>query len=168
MATFEEFADGFTPRLRGIVDEVLGAGQTQGSFIRQLAFEVVDKIVLRSRRGFGVRTFGAPLYRFPRLSRDYIEDRREAKSIGLLSSRTSIRRSNITFTGQMLESIRAKDTGVGRIEFLFNNPRAEAKALQLHQNRRPFFFLSRSELNFVRTEVDAELVKQIAIELADF
>ena len=168
MATFDEFSEQFTPRIRGILDEVLGGGISQGYFLGQLATDIRKQIVFRSRRGFGVKTFGAPIFRFPRLSRDYIEYRKQSRSEGILSPRTTPRRSNITFTGQMLDSILSKTPTVGQILLFFRDDEAEYKALQLHDNRRPFFFLSRSELNYVRTEVDAELVKQIATNLRDF
>ena len=163
MASFEKFTEDFVPNLNDILDDVLGGGISQGFFLNQLAEDLKGKIVLRSRRGFGVRNFGGALYRFPRLSADYVEQRKTARSDGILSSRTSPRRSNITYTGDLIDGIRVANKEFSRIEFYFNTNANELKAFELHQNRRPFFFLSRSELNFTRTEINKELEKQIRI-----
>lgn len=69
---------------------------------RPVAMEAIDIIVKRTRLGYGVRRNYGVKEKFPTLSARYMSFRRTYRK---LSSTTSPRKSNLTLTGQLLESI---------------------------------------------------------------
>lgn len=73
--------------------------------MRALGNEAIDIIVKRSRLGYGAQEGSSPgqRFRFARLSEDYINFRKKS---GVLSEFTSAGKSNITFTGQLLDSMK--------------------------------------------------------------
>lgn len=84
-------------RIRGSLKDATSVEQT-----RKLALEAIDLIVKRTRQGYGVRKNYAPRERLPTLSQRYIAFRRTFRR---LSATTSSSKSNVTLTGELLESI---------------------------------------------------------------
>ncbi len=78
--------------------------------MRKLGEEAIRQITVRTRLGYGVDKVGAPRKRLKPLSEGYIEMRRKSK---VLSEFTNSRRSNLTHTGQMLESLKLRITRFG-------------------------------------------------------
>lgn len=76
---------------------------------------IVSLIQKRTRLGYGVSQNGGDKKRLKGLTEGYIAQRARDKSKGRLSSFTSPGRSNLTRTGQLLDSLRAEYTGSGSI-----------------------------------------------------
>lgn len=116
----------------------------------ELGAFAVELIRKRSRLGYGITAKGGDKVRFPALSENYIAYRKKNK--GELDQTTSAKKSNITFTGQLLRSlgyrVRGKDSGIliqvsGRRRDGTTN---EDVALDLLNKRnRRFIGLTRSE-----------------------
>jgi len=114
---------------------------------RDIGEITVSNIVNRTKAGYGVAEDGALKQRLKPLSENYKIFRQEYSS--LLGDRAKIKKSNLTFTGQMLSSIKYK-AKKGSVNIFFNNDRAEYKAYMNERNGRPFFHLSKSELKDVQ------------------
>jgi len=89
-----------------INDEVDNLGRSRR--LRELGSFAAELIRKRTRKGFGVARPGGNRRKLKRLARSTIEYRTRYKK--LLSSKTSPRKSNLTFTGQLLDSIKLKVT----------------------------------------------------------
>ena len=81
-----------------------------------------DLIVARTRRGFGVEKTGANQQRLKPLSQSYIKQRQRSS----LDPTTSARKSNLTFSGQLLRSIVVK-AGRGKVSIQPNNRRRRTR-----------------------------------------
>ena len=141
MASFADFSRNFTRDIDRAIDESFDT-----NYLNQIGSQITDQIRIRTRAGFGVKSNGARQQRLRRLSPNYVETRRFARSIGLLSDATSPRRSNLTFSGNMLDSI-IHTVSNRNINFAFSNKRAEEVAEEVQTRGRPFFNLSGPEIN---------------------
>jgi hypothetical protein len=74
--------------------------------MERIAKEAVIEIKRRTRLGYGVAEDRQPKEKLLSLSYEYIEQRFEMKEDGILSDATKPQRSNLTMTGQMLDSLR--------------------------------------------------------------
>lgn len=75
-----------------------------------------------------------------------------------LSQFTTPKRSNLTLTGQMLDSIKGIRSGL-RFTFFFDNTDADKKAKWAADGGRPFFELSNSEKNGIFRRV-TQIIKE--------
>lgn len=98
---------GLRKRIERSVGQAISPSQ-----MRALALEAIDIIVKRTRLGYGVRRTYGEKERLPSLSARYIDYRRAFKR---LSSTTSPRKSNITLTGRLLDSIGIKRVSEGQV-----------------------------------------------------
>ena len=115
----------------------------------------------RTRRGFGVAKSGGVRRRLAPLSAKYIKQRQRAK----LSRFTSPRRSNLTFTGQMLASLNARVVKPGTVTISADGRRRDGKrnedvAIFVSQ-RRPFLNLSKKEIEVLTEDYDRSLEAQL-------
>jgi hypothetical protein len=85
----------------------------QRKVMNEFGLEVIKMIQVRVRLGYGVRREGAPKQPLRRLSKSYIEFRKRNRH--RLSEYASPGKSNLTFTGEYLDSFdaNAKD---GRVQ----------------------------------------------------
>jgi hypothetical protein len=118
--------------------------------IQAYAEEAANLIKARTRRGYGVAFDGAPAQRLKKLSREYIDHRKRTRSA--LSSETSPGKSNLTYSGQMLDSLYARRRRIGNWSINLKAQRDDGKTnLQVARyaaaGGRPFLFLSKSELS---------------------
>lgn len=134
----------FIGRLEKALDVAISQRTT-----RAVAEEAIKIIVRRTRLGYGVAENYGTRYRLPPLSSSYIEQRRRSRE---LSSTTAPRKSNLTFTGQMLESvsiIKINDRGNLSIEATGKRRQSKLTNLQVARfnaaNGRVFNKLSRLE-----------------------
>lgn len=72
---------------------------------KKLANKIVKGIRSRTRKSLGVETSGGRPTALAPLSESYIEQRKRLKRNGQLSSKTSPSKSNLTKTGEMLDSL---------------------------------------------------------------
>jgi hypothetical protein len=122
---------------------------------------IVQMIKERSRRGYGVQSLGAQEQRFPKLTPEYIKQRKRSR----LSPFTSPGKSNITRSGKLLASIRyTTKTGSAIIEPIGSrndsnwNNRQLADHLQTKMNR-PFMTLSNKQLKELTKFVETNIIK---------
>lgn len=83
--------------------------------LRPLADFAINLIVVRTRLGYGVDKSGDDRKRLKPLSSTWIAAREYYSERGLLSNLTTPRRSNLTFTGQMLDSMQTIKAAAGSI-----------------------------------------------------
>jgi hypothetical protein len=109
---------------------------------------IAEIIKVRTRLGYGVSRQGGKREELNSLSKKYTRYRR--KNRRLLSSSTRPNKSNLTFTGQMLDSITFK-AGRGKLRVEPSGRRRDGLtnlklAEHVTDKGRPFFLLSDNEL----------------------
>ena len=139
------------------------------SFMAQPGDDMEEQIVRRSRLGKGL---SAPkngrLIPFPKLSDSYRKSRRRNKRNLSLNTRPA--KSNITKTGQLLDSVKNTTRGT-RVIVDFNESRKNSKLTNskltgyLFEQGRIFLGLSKSEKNRFRREASKYYMKRIKAEL---
>ena len=158
MASFQQFTNRFTNNLERAIDQAFS-----NQHLNELGRQIATQIRIRTRSGYSVKANGASQQRLQPLSPDYVETRFFARRVGLLAPTTTPRRSNLTFTGNMLDSIIYKVAN-RRITFGFSNPKAEETASEVQSRGRPFFNLSRTEINKLTRQFNTRL-RNILIRL---
>ena len=113
---------------------------TSRSVLTKVAEEVRTLIVRRTRKGFGVRVFGGDAVKLKPLAASTISRRKRIQ----LSSKTSPGKSNLTETGEMLDSLIADVIG-NKIRVRFANASASKKA-SFNEEARPFLSLTARDL----------------------
>lgn len=151
MATFRNLTDTFTRNIERAIDQAL-----DDNYLKGVGRDTVRQIQVRTRSGFGVASNGASQRRLRPLSSQYVEARRFARSLGILSETTTPQRSNLTFSGNMLESINYRVNN-RRIMFGFSNQRAEDVAEEVQSRGRPFFNLSNTEIRNLTRQFNSRL-----------
>ena len=144
------------------------------SAMKNLAEDGVELIRKRVRAGRGVKTAGGVEKKFKRLAKSTIESRRRKR----LHPKTSPGKSNLTETGQMIDSMKAKSAGRGGAKIVFegtrrsNGKRISNKELaSIHDKqgaskkrvKRPFFRFSGKEIKKLTKQVERELKRLIKI-----
>lgn len=115
-------------------------------FMKEIGDEAVRLIYTRTKLGYGVNSQGGPRQKLLPLSQNYINYRKKS---GKLDQSTGPRKSNLTFTGQLLNSIKVKKSGVlwvGPIGYRNDGLSNEEVANRVTAAGRPFMFLSNLEL----------------------
>lgn len=145
--------------------------------LSRAAAEAAEKIRRRTILGFGVRgeKRGAVREKIKPLSGGYIELRKQMKKDNMLSNKTTVKRSHLTRTGQMLAAIRSKYRK-NRIEIFFKKglrkkdkyeqrPYTNAEVARFHSveegNPRPFFELTDTELKGLQRDIKSDLIKSL-------
>ncbi len=120
----------------------------------KLAITIIQR---RTRRGFGVKKDGGRRTRLKRLSPGYVARRKKAT----LSRFTSARKSNLTFTGQMLSAMDAKIKKLGSVTISFDKRRRDGELNQdiadAVSEARPFMHLSKVEIRALVESYDKTL-----------
>ena len=133
--------------------------------LKQIGDKALDLVRERSTAGFGVQDTSdqiKPKKRFKRLSQPYIAQR--ARMAGKLSPRTSPEKSNVTLTGQMLDSMKSTvSTGKVTIDVSGNRRGKGAKSNKevkgyVEEGGRPFNNLTTEDLKKLQTFV-ADVLK---------
>lgn len=157
----------FVKQLRKQIEAV-----TSKKVMAEIGALMVQMVVKRTRNGFGVQETGSASKPLKKLSPKYVAFRK--RSPRLNTSLTSPGRSNLTFTGAMLNSIRVTSVRTGaearvtigagkqrRKGGVTNEQIAEFVAAQ----GREFLNLSRSELERVSKFIDSRLSTVLAKNL---
>lgn len=149
--------DDLKKRLEGSLDKII-----TDSVSKSLGDKVVDIIKRRSRRGYGI-TDNEGSAAFEKLADSTVEQRKRYKRN--LSSETRPSKSNITGTGQMLDSMRSNpQRGKIQVEIPKSKRRKELSGAQstltnaevagyVQQNGRKFFGLTKRERSDLVREV---------------
>ena len=134
--------------------------------LQSIGKDVADRIRLRTRLGFGVKSNGAVKQSLKGMrvhTKEYTQFRKD--NSGSLSGLTSASKHNLTLSGQMLDSLRetSVDSSGKKIEIGFTNDFAQLKADVNSTRGWKFLHLSDVEIkavnNFYRREVE-KLVKR--------
>jgi hypothetical protein len=133
--------------------------------------EIPRIIKIRTRLGKGVNN--GDIVKLNQLSSNYIkfrkkllggvslkQHRKTTKSTNDkgLSGETTPGKSNLTLSGEMLDSIKGRRDGL-KFTFFFGNTEANNKAKWASENGRPFFELSNSEKNGIFRRV-TQIIKE--------
>lgn len=124
---------------------------TRAENIRPVAEFVIDLVIKRTRLGYGVQKQFGSKYKFPSLSPNYVKFRKKYSG---LSETTSPSKSNVTLTGQLLDSIKIIKQTKGSVSFAPSGVRRgtglknEDLALFLKEKGR--VFLNISELEYAQ------------------
>lgn len=129
-----------------------------------LLTEIPAQIEKRTRLGKGVSE-GGELEKLKPLSEKYVKFRK-----GKVSGLTSPKKSNLTFTGQMLSAIKGVRNGT-LFTFFFTGKRDDGKsnaeiAQYAREKGRPFFNLSNSERNGLQRKI-SKIIKESIKKLFD-
>jgi len=121
--------------------------------LADLGNEAIRLIVKRTRLGYGVRGQGFDRYKLPPLSAFYVKQRQLDGSD--LSGDTSPTRSNLTRTGQMLDSMAVISVKPGAVVVgpqggRLDGPLGNDDVARWVSVRRPFNYLSRLEQEQLR------------------
>ena len=84
-----------------------------------------------------------------------------------LSSNTTANRSNLTYTGKMLESIGALVTGIGRVTIGFNTDRS-ARVAAFVSKARPFFFMTDKETKRITFKIEKLITESVEKAIRKF
>jgi len=102
-----EAIERFVARLNSVIEEATGPNE-----MRQIGGFIIKKIAIRTQLGYGVSENLSEKSKLKPLSTNYIEQRKVFSS---LSGLTTPKRSNLTRTGSMLESLKIKAIGKNSI-----------------------------------------------------
>lgn len=154
-----------TKRLRNAISSVMPAIVSPAQ-MRKYGELAAGMIKLRTRLGSGVVRDGADKQKLKPLKPSTVERRKSLKEKGRLSGETSPRKSNLTQSGQLLDSVQVTNAGVatvsvgprgGRDEGLTNQKVAE----HVTDAGRPFNSLSKIETKRLHDEVKRNLREAI-------
>ena len=145
--TFAKDVSAFVEALRKKV-----SAQALDAITREIAFLALDLIRRRARSGKGVAKAGGVPRPFKKLSPRYVDYRR--RNANRLSAFTTPGKSNVTFTGQMLLSMRLDKRASASYLITFDGKRTDGKTnseVAAHVSKsRPFLNLSKDEQERVR------------------
>lgn len=127
------------------------------------AAELIKK---RTRLGYGVQGKDQPKTRLKELSEGYVKQRQKMRRDGELSANTSAKKSNLTKTGQMLDSITGVTDGdaEGHIEFKGSRTDSDlsnADLAEINEKTRPFFTLSNLEIKQITDDLRKDLLVEV-------
>lgn len=142
MSKLDQQLRGFSDRLK---QSIVAARSPK--VLREMGEKAIELIVKRTRLGFGVESHGQERERLKALSPGYVIQRGRFES---LSSFTAPKRSNLTLTGQMLDSMAVLRVGQGSVVVGPSGTRDDGLtnaevAGYVTAGGRPFNFLSRLE-----------------------
>lgn len=134
-------------------------------FRKQLGDRIARIIYVRTKLGYGVNddTISSPVrQRLAKLtSEEYIRRRMQTR----LGKFGAPRRSNLTFTGKMLDAIESKVTKDGVEVFINDKPRGDGKTNAEVEEKvrevRPFFALTAPEQRIVNQFIDSHIRREI-------
>lgn len=133
------------------------------SFFEQLAKEMADTVRVRSQLGGSVSEQNKGKKPFKKLSPGYVKQRESFKG---LSNLTTPKKSNITRTGQLIESITGKGLSKG-LEIELTGKRTDSSLTNdevgkfLREQGRPFLNFSNVEMKKLRRLIEEALEVEI-------
>lgn len=129
---------------------------TKKSSMEDLGEEAAELIRKRTRLGYGVEKQGGSKKKLKKLSPSYKEMRKKHKPAGP----TTAAKSNLTYSGEMLDDLQAVKAKEGTVEVGFKNKDAKDKAGWVSKDR-PFNNLSKAEKKQLQQLLKEKLEKAI-------
>lgn len=140
--------DKFTNRLTLAIKRALNTGELNA--IAKIAISIISK---RTRAGFGVKNAGQNATRLKKLSGTYVEFRKKSKDLN--RALTTPGKSNLTFTGKLLESLTVKQVNVAEQKVFIGGNRRRRKGGATNEDVAGFVAeQGREFLNLSRREID--------------
>lgn len=130
---------------------------------QKIADEMAETMQIRVQLGGSVKKTGASKSKFKNLKPKTVEKRKNFKG---LSSRTSPKKSNVTMTGQLVDSIKGVATNGQVVITVGKNRKGESLTNDelieyLEEGGRPFFYLSDKEIKKVTRLFQEAILDQI-------
>ena len=130
---------------------------------------LADDIARRTRLGFGVKKSGQTRVKLRELTPKYVDFRKKNKKKLINLTRPS--KSNLTFTGQLLNSLKAKSDGTGRVTIFFKGDHKNLDGSKMKNGllanfvskKRPFLGPSNRELQRLRTRIKNNILKSLNV-----
>lgn len=122
--------------------------------VLETAEEASVLIKNRTRNGFGVDDHGKPKKKLKKLSPSYKEARQRDNPPGP----TTPAKSNLTYSGDMLDDLEAVKKGNDKAQIRLGTQDSKEKAKHVSEDR-PFLNLSKDELEEVRKSLSEKLKK---------
>lgn len=130
------------------------------STMDKIGKELAQTVKTRTRKGFGVDQPGGRSKRLTKLSKPYKKERKGLQSRGKLSSETSPAKSNLTKTGELLDSI--KGSGKKNEARIYIDGRNNVKKVRDQaQAGREFMNLNKAEIKDAIDILEKELNNDI-------
>jgi uncharacterized spore protein YtfJ len=123
-------------------------------FLETVGQEMRDRIKTRTRLGKGVEAKGATASPLKKLSPGYQERRTRLKEAGELSTKTTPKKSNLTKTGRMIDSVKYQVTSDNKVEIFVSSDQERKVKANADLGRK---FLNFSDLDQKRI---SDLIKQ--------
>lgn len=134
--------------------------------------QAVKLIKLHTTRGISVNKFKGPEGKFKDLKASTIKARERLKKQGLLVKGVGAKKSRLTLTGQMIDSISYKVTGMGSGKLYFKKRRVggginNEELAQIHEDgtnkipKRPFFNLSYREYKILKGKLERDIKNKL-------
>lgn len=176
MATFKDISDA----LFKAIDQTV-----QPNNLSKYARSSAADIKRRTRLGYGVSSNGGKREKLKALDPKYVTNVRSVgkkrdgfrkkkgggyakkyKKGANLSSETTPKKSNLTFTGQLLNAIIGLSPSKGLVKITFNENRKDGVknsdiVLGQEDQGRPFFYLTRTELKRLKDKLRVDLKRNI-------
>lgn len=147
-----------TIQVQAIIDEIKSKEN-----LDELGKDVVEIIKKRTRLGYGCSEEGNK-ERLEPLSPSYVKTRKDWKKTGHLSSATSPAKSNLTLTGEMIDSLESSANNEGELFIELSDDFSRRKAIWNSEMGRPFMGLTKQEekrvTDLIKDKV-AKLVKNL-------
>lgn len=159
-------SEDYEKKLKAVLDKVFAAVN-----VAQWMQETADDIKKRTRMGYGVEKDFDPKAPLKYLSQKYVDYRKKDPN-GELSSATSARKSNLTYTGQMLDALRGSSKGKYQGEIWLQDDRKPTKnqkrsfgnndlAVWNAEKGRNFMAISDLEFKRLNQKIEKVLVEEI-------
>ncbi len=176
-----------TRQIKKAVDAAVREVQSPRN-MKRLGNQSIEIIRRRTLLGFGVPDNGANKERLKKLAPSYISQRRGevaffTDKLGrtrkipnptrrpTLSAKTSPAKSNLTFKGLLLDSMRAFVKGLGRVEIEPTGTRPDgltnAKVAEFVSDQRPYLNLSNNEIRQVEQSLSKQLTSILRKKLTN-
>lgn len=144
-------SDKFAKELEAAMGELISK-VTSNSFLKEVGVMACDLIRKRTRLGFAVREQQGSKEKLKTLTDPYVKFRKKSKPPGP----TSPGKSNLTYTGQMLNSLEPKVVG-NSVLIGFSNEEARQKAEWVTDGGRPFMSLSKAEVKQIQQKLEKDI-----------
>lgn len=155
MGTYMSSDGKITERVQAIIDKIKSK-----EFLEELGEDVVAMVKKRTRLGYGCSEDGDK-ERLEPLSPSYVKTRKNRKKTGHLSEATSPAKSNLTLTGEMLDSLESSANNEGELFIELSDDFSRRKAEWVTEKGRPFMGLTKQEEKRVRDLIKAEIAKLV-------
>lgn len=152
----KDFTDKFKEAMEDIVDNI-----SKPEAMEKLGEAAAELIKKRTRLGYGVDESGGSKAKLKPLSEPYKKTRKKHKPTGP----STPAKSNLTYTGQMLDDLGPTSSSEGHVEIGFKTEESAQKAEWVTEGGRPFNNLSKSEIKQIEQALSEEVAKRIKISM---